>query len=77
MSLCHFFSPFECVERVSRYIDERNREVFEPNGIIIGDPMDRGLRCVSLMYRDPLCTGILNPQGSFMYRDILNVQRSF
>ena len=64
MSLRCSFSPIQCVERVSRYIDERNREVFEPNGIIIGDPMDRGLRCVSLMYRD-----ILNTQGSLMYRD--------
>ena len=53
MSLRCSFSLFQCVERVSRYIDERNREVFEPNGIIIGDPMDRGLRCVSLIHRDP------------------------
>ena len=39
------------MERVARYIDEQNRTVFEPKGIVIGDPMDRGLRCVSLMYR--------------------------
>ena len=34
------------------YIREQNRTVFEPLGIIIGDPMDRGLRCVS--FRGPL-----------------------
>ena len=48
--VCHSVS-FQCVERVARYIEEQNRAVFEPKGIIIGDPMDRGLRCVSLMYR--------------------------
>ena len=41
------FPLLQCVERVARYIDEQNRNVFECKGIVFGDPMDRGLRCVS------------------------------
>ena len=41
----------QCVEKVARYIDEQNRNVFEPKGIVLGDPMDRGLRCVSYKCR--------------------------
>ena len=32
---------------MAQYIDQQNREVYEERGILIGDPMDRGLRCVS------------------------------
>lgn len=38
----------KCVEKVARYIDEQNRNVFEPKGIVLGDPMDRGLRCIEV-----------------------------
>ena len=54
--LCRKTHYEKCVERVSRYIDERNREVFEPNGIIIGDPMDRGLRCIEVSVYSDLTT---------------------
>ncbi len=37
------------VAKIARYIQQQNREIYEPRGIIIGDPMDRGLRCVSSM----------------------------
>ena len=60
---CHSISSFQCVDRVARYIEEQNRAVFEPKGIVIGDPMDRGLRCVSLY------TGV-----SLTYRGVINVQ---
>ena len=37
----------QSVERVAAFIQQQNHEVYEQRGIIIGDPMDRGLRCVS------------------------------
>ena len=30
-----------------RYIQQQNHDVYEQRGVVIGDPMDRGLRCVS------------------------------
>ena len=48
---CYFFLFLDqCVESVARYIQQQNYHVFEPKGVILGDPMDRGLRCVSLKY---------------------------
>ncbi|CAI8033933.1 Golgin subfamily A member 7 [Geodia barretti] len=39
-----------CVQDAAKYIQQQNREVYEQRGIILGDPMDRGLRCVSTLY---------------------------
>ncbi|KAL5471275.1 hypothetical protein EMCRGX_G029371 [Ephydatia muelleri] len=36
------------VEEVAQYIRNQNAAVFEQHGIIIGDPMDRGLRCIEV-----------------------------
>ena len=38
------------VQDVAKYIQQQNREVYEQRGIIVGDPMDRGLRCVSFHF---------------------------
>ena len=38
----------QSVERVVRYIQQQNHDVYEQRGVVFGDPMDRGLRCVSL-----------------------------
>ena len=35
------------MQDVAKYIQQQNTEVYKARGIIIGDPMDRGLRCVS------------------------------
>jgi hypothetical protein len=46
------------VERVIRYIQQQNHDVYEQRGVVFGDPMDRGLRCVSLTnvnWRSSLC----------------------
>jgi len=44
---CFCFPYVQCVGKVAKYIQQQNRDVYEPRGIVIGDPMDRGLRCVS------------------------------
>ena len=50
----------QCVLDVAKYIQYQNREVYEQRGIILGDPMDRGLRCVSLQLLLLHCTCIYN-----------------
>lgn len=47
MDHCDEVFLFQSVEKVARYIQQQNREVYLERGIVIGDPMDRGLRCVS------------------------------
>ena len=46
-SCCHSSSCVQNVEAVARYIQQQNRDIYERCGVTIGDPMDRGLRCVS------------------------------
>lgn len=36
------------VQDATKYIQWQNTEVYEPRGIILGDPMDRGLRCIEV-----------------------------
>ncbi|XP_003383906.1 PREDICTED: golgin subfamily A member 7-like [Amphimedon queenslandica] len=38
----------KCTERAARYIQERNYHIFERHGVLMGDPMDRGLRCIEV-----------------------------
>lgn len=38
------------MEAVARYIESQNQKVYAERGVILGDPMDRGLRCVSLTF---------------------------
>ena len=44
----HFF--LQTVDTVAQYIQHQNHEIYEQRGITFGDPMDRGLRCVSFLY---------------------------
>lgn len=42
------YSFSKAVETVARYIESQNQKVYAERGVMLGDPMDRGLRCVSL-----------------------------
>jgi hypothetical protein len=42
----------KCIERASQYIQSENSRIYEPTGIILGDPMDRGLRCIEVCIFD-------------------------
>ena len=43
-----FFSVLlQCLKRLAEYINEQNQSVFVPRGLMITNPMDRGLRVVS------------------------------
>ena len=44
--VCHT-SFSQRVQEVAKYIQQQNHEIYEQRGLILGDPMDRGLRCVS------------------------------
>ncbi|KAI6658570.1 Golgin subfamily A member 7 [Oopsacas minuta] len=40
----------KCVDRVALYIVQQNKDVYEPLGVKICDPMERGLRCIEIQY---------------------------
>ena len=40
----------KCVDRVSLYVVQQNKDVYEPLGVKICDPMERGLRCIEIQY---------------------------
>ena len=37
----------QCLKSLAEYINEQNQSVFVPRGLMITNPMDRGLRVVS------------------------------
>jgi hypothetical protein len=39
------------VKRAARYISDENETTLNPKGIFMVDPMEKGLRCVSLFHR--------------------------
>ena len=45
------FFCLQTVDNVARYLQHQNHEIYEQRGITFGDPMDRGLRCVSFLHR--------------------------
>jgi len=61
-SCCHSSSCVQNVEVVARYIQQQNRDIYERCGVTIGDPMDRGLRCVSSWH----LVGLNFPRHSFV-----------
>ena len=42
-----FFLPLQCLKRLAEYVNEQNQSVFVPRGLMIVNPMERGLRVVS------------------------------
>ena len=40
----------KAVDRVALYIVQQNKDVYEPLGVKICDPMQRGLRCIEIQY---------------------------
>uniref|UniRef100_A0A8C9QG30 Golgin A7 family member B n=1 Tax=Spermophilus dauricus TaxID=99837 RepID=A0A8C9QG30_SPEDA len=43
------------LKKISRYIQEQNEKIFEPRGLLLTDPVERGMRVVSLLAL--LCQG--------------------
>ena len=44
------YTFLQTVDTVAQYIQHQNHEIYEQRGITFGDPMDRGLRCVSFLH---------------------------
>jgi len=38
----------KCVKKASQYIYQENQRLFVPRGLLMVDPMDRGLRCIEI-----------------------------
>lgn len=46
-----FSALLQCLKRLAEYINEQNQSVFVPRGLMVTNPMDRGLRVVSFKLR--------------------------
>lgn len=45
----------QVLKKISRYIQEQNEKIFAPRGLLLTDPVERGMRVVSLLAL--LCQG--------------------
>lgn len=43
----------KCLKRLAEYINEQNQNVFVPRGLMITNPMDRGLRVIEIVILNP------------------------
>lgn len=47
-----FFIYFQVLKKIAKYIQEQNDKVYAPRGLLLTDPIERGLRVVSFpMFR--------------------------
>lgn len=45
----------QVLKKISRYIQEQNEKIFAPRGLLLTDPVERGMRVVSFLA--VLCKG--------------------
>ncbi|XP_044896455.1 golgin subfamily A member 7B isoform X1 [Felis catus] len=55
------------LKKISRYIQEQNEKIFAPRGLLLTDPVERGMRVVSFLA--VLCKGPELPTGGFLGED--------
>lgn len=52
-AVAHLFPfEFQCLKKVAKFIVEQNERVYVPRGLLIIDPVERGLRVVSFPNRE-------------------------
>lgn len=44
---CELFFFFQVLKKISGYIQEQNEKVYAPRGLLLTDPIERGMRVVS------------------------------
>lgn len=47
-----FFLCFQVLKKIAKYIQEQNDKIYAPRGLLLTDPIERGLRVVSFL---PFC----------------------
>lgn len=52
---------WQVLKKISRYIQEQNEKIFAPRGLLLTDPVERGMRVVSFL--SVLCAGWGGAQG--------------
>lgn len=57
----------QVLKKISRYIQEQNEKIFAPRGLLLTDPVERGMRVVSFLA--VLCKGPELPTGGFLGED--------
>lgn len=41
--------PVQVLKKIARYIKDQNEKIFAPRGLLLTDPIERGLRVVSFI----------------------------
>lgn len=54
----------QVLKKISRYIQEQNEKIFAPRGLLLTDPVERGMRVVSFLA--VLCKGMELPIGGVL-----------
>lgn len=44
-----FFFFHKVLKKIAKYIQEQNEKIYAPRGLLITDPIERGMRVVSLI----------------------------
>lgn len=45
-------SSSQVLKKIAKYIQEQNEKIYAPRGLLITDPIERGMRVVSFVYDD-------------------------
>ena len=52
LASCLSLGAGQVLKKIAKYIQEQNEKVYAPRGLLITDPIDRGMRVVSLTRDD-------------------------
>ncbi|XP_016075324.1 PREDICTED: golgin subfamily A member 7B [Miniopterus natalensis] len=53
------------LKKISRYIQEQNEKIFAPRGLLLTDPVERGMRVIEIsIYEDRCSSGSSSSRGS-------------
>lgn len=53
MYVCVFCLCVQVLQKIARYIKDQNEKVYAPRGLLLTDPIERGLRVVSFTWLMP------------------------
>lgn len=55
--LLHVLCPRQVLKKISKFIQEQNEKIYAPRGLLLTDPLERGMRVVSSWAAGPAGAG--------------------
>ncbi|XP_067909226.1 golgin subfamily A member 7B-like isoform X4 [Heterodontus francisci] len=68
--LCQFQTKFppelesRVLKKISKYIQEQNEKIYAPRGLLVTDPIERGLRVIEIAIYEDRCSSGSSSSGS-------------